>query len=421
MYLSYLFVIIVLIMFSLQVYLSSRQIRHIIKNYATIPKEFVNSTTLEQHQKSSKYNIDKLKLGMIANSFHVIALIILTLMGLLQTIDFWLDKNIHNEYLYALTLFAGIFLFLALFSLPFEYISQFKIEEKYGFNKMTKGLFITDTIKQGLVSAVLIFPLICAAIWIFKKPFGWFYMWLIWISFNILIMLIYPKYIAPLFNKFEALKDENLYLGIENLFTKANFKLSAILVMDGSKRSSHGNAYFTGLGNSKRIVFYDTLLKNLTPNQTIAVLAHELGHLAKKHILKGMLISFALSLVFLYLVNYAQNSLAFYNFMNVMPHISGLNSIHSNYPIVLICMIILMPVLSFFFTPIFSALSRKDEFEADAFASVHHNSDDLIAALIALYNDNASMFSNDELYTKFYFSHPPALERINRLNLLKNI
>ncbi|MFM2344155.1 MAG: hypothetical protein RLZZ210_765 [Pseudomonadota bacterium] len=416
---SYLFIAFILIILTMQIYLACRQIKHISNNYANVPINFAEYTSLEQHQKSSKYSLAKLKISIFEYISETVILVIFTLCGGLQYIDSYLSHNIQNEYLYAIALFSAVFGISSIVGLPFAYIRQFKIEQAFGFNNMTLGLFISDAIKQALLSSILLFPLLCAGLLLLKQNNGWFYAWLIWIGFNVLIMLIYPKYLAPIFNKFTKL-DENKYADLiskmHNLFNNANFKLTDILVMDGSKRSSHGNAYFTGFGKSKRIVFFDTLLNNMNENQTISILAHELGHLAHKHLIKRLISSFIFSLAFFYIIHILYSFFPFYQFMGVAPHLFGITSIHSNYPLLIILLLLIMPFASFIFTPIASHTSRKHEFEADAFAVKHTNSADLTSALIKLYNDNSSLFTHDELYSKFYYSHPPANERIKAIS-----
>ncbi len=417
---SYLFVAFILIITSLQIYLANRQIKHIFVNYLSVPAEFSQHTNLAQHQKSSKYNVAKLKMNIAEYITETAVLVFFTLLGGLQFIDTYLSNNIQNEYLYAISLFACVFGISSIIGLPFAYIKQFKIEQKFGFNNMTIGLFISDSIKQIILSAVLLLPLLSLALMLFKQHYGWLYVWGIWIGFNILMLMIYPKYLAPIFNKFTQLdknKYHDLILRINTLFNSANFQLTDILVMDGSKRSSHGNAYFTGFGKSKRIVFFDTLLNNINENQTLAILAHELGHLAHKHILKRLISSFGLSFIFFYAIHLLYDYFPFYQFMGAIPHLFGITSIHSNYPLLLVLLLLIMPYISFIFTPIASLSSRKHEFEADRFAVKNTNAQDLTSALISLYNDNASMFTNDDLYAKFYYSHPPASERIKAINL----
>jgi STE24 endopeptidase len=300
----------------------------------------------------------------------------------------------------------------ALVELPFDYYKQFVLEARFGFNKMTLRLFITDMLKNMLVGLVIGLPLIWVILSLMEKSgdLWWLYAWIVWSGFQLLMLVLYPTVIAPLFNKFIPLQDENLRARIESLMQRVGFASKGLFVMDGSKRSAHGNAYFSGFGAAKRIVFFDTLLARLTPEQIEAVLAHELGHFKLKHVLKRIAVMFALSLGFLALLGYLKKQIWFFTGLGVDPMLIG-----NNDAMALILFILVLPVFTFLFSPLNSITSRKHEFEADAFAAKYANAQHLVAALVTLYEDNASTLTPDPLHSAFYDSHPPATVRIQQL------
>jgi STE24 endopeptidase len=296
--------------------------------------------------------------------------------------------------------------------LPFSYYRQFVLEERFGFNKMTVGLWIADAVKGGLVGAVIGLPLLWVVLTLMDKTgaLGWLYAWLVWSGFQLLMMVLYPTVIAPIFNKFTPLTDDKLKERIEGLMTRVGFAAKGLFVMDGSKRSAHGNAYFSGFGSNKRIVFFDTLLSRLAPEEIEAVLAHELGHFKLKHIIKRIGVLFALSLAFLALLGWLKTQVWFYTGLGVLPLLG-----QSNDAMALLLFSLVLPVFTFPFSPLTSITSRKHEFEADAFAASHSDARDLVSALVKMYEDNASTLTPDPLHSAFYDSHPPAAARIARL------
>jgi STE24 endopeptidase len=301
---------------------------------------------------------------------------------------------------------------LGALGMPFSLYRQFKLEAKFGFNRMTPKLFVTDTIKGILIGAALGLPLIAAVLWLMAEAgeFWWVWAWGLWSVFNLLVLFIFPTWIAPLFNKFTPLEDESLRTRIEGLMQRVGFASKGLFVMDGSRRSAHGNAYFSGFGAAKRIVFFDTLLSRLAPNEIEAVLAHELGHFKLNHVAQRLLMMFALSLGFLALLGWLKGQVWFYTGLGVTPLMNG-----SNDAMALILFMLALPSFTFLFSPLMSITSRKNEFEADAFAAKHSNSSDLISALVKLYEDNASTLTPDPLHSAFYDSHPPASARVQRL------
>ncbi|EIF82046.1 peptidase, partial [Burkholderia pseudomallei 354a] len=336
----------------------------------------------------------------------------LTLLGGVGALDSLLAGWLGHGYGQQVALVAAVLVISSAADLPFEYYRQFGIEERFGFNRMTKRLFFTDLAKNALLGAALGLPLLFVVLWLMNQAgaLWWLWTWIVWVGFQMLVLVLYPTFIAPIFNKFEPLSDDALRARIEGLMKRCGFAAKGLFVMDGSRRSAHGNAYFTGFGASKRIVFFDTLLARLTGGEIEAVLAHELGHFKRRHVMKRMLWTFALSLALLALLGWLAQRAWFYTGLGVMPSLSG-----SNAGIALVLFFLSMPVFLFFVTPLGSLSSRKHEFEADAFAASQTDARDLVNALVKLYEDNASTLTPDPVYTAFYYSHPPASQRIDRL------
>lgn len=409
---SVLFIAFLLLTLALQFWLGSRHIRHILRHRAAVPTEFATKIPLDAHQKAADYTIAKTKLGMIMLLINAAVLISFTLFGGLQWLSVALVKFTGPGMTYQLSLLASFALISAIIDLPLDYYKQFVLEEKFGFNKMTPGLFFTDMLKSSLLGAAIGLPLIWVMLTLMDKSgaLWWLYAWIVWSGFQLLMMLIFPTWIAPLFNKFTPLSDDALRSRIEGLMQRVGFASKGLFVMDGSKRSAHGNAYFSGFGASKRIVFFDTLLARLAPEEIEAVLAHELGHFKLKHIVKRISVMFIISLGFLALLGFLKQQIWFYNGLGVEPMLLA-----SNDAMALILFMLTLPVFTFVLSPLTSISSRKHEFEADAFAAKHSNGDNLVAALVKLYEDNASTLTPDPLHSAFYDSHPPASLRISRL------
>jgi STE24 endopeptidase len=313
---------------------------------------------------------------------------------------------------YQLALLAAFGLVSGLLDLPFELYATFRIEQRFGFNRMTWRLYLADMLKGIAVAVVLGLPLAALILWIMGATGGlwWLWAWGVWTGFQLLMLLLYPTVIAPLFNKFEPLPDERLRERVQSLMQRCGFQAKGLFVMDGSRRSAHGNAYFTGLGSAKRVVFFDTLLKQLTPGEVEAVLAHELGHFKHKHVLKRMLGMFAFSLAALALLGWLANQAWFYAGLGVQP-----NAAAPNDALALLLFMLAVPVFGYFVSPLLAQLSRKHEFEADAFACAQASGRDLANALLKLHEDNAGTLTPDPLYVRFYYSHPPATERLAAL------
>jgi STE24 endopeptidase len=335
-----------------------------------------------------------------------------TLLGGLQWLSIAIVRITGPGMTYQIALLAAFALISGVIELPFEYYRQFVLEAKFGFNKMTRRLFISDMAKSAVLGIVIGLPLAWVILTLMDKAgsLWWLYAWLVWSGFQLLMLVLYPTVIAPMFNKFTPLSDDSLRSRIENLMQRVGFASKGLFVMDGSKRSAHGNAYFSGFGAAKRIVFFDTLLARLAPQEIEAVLAHELGHFKLRHIVKRIVVMFALSLALLALLGYLKTQVWFYAGLGVDP-IPGV----PNDAMALILFMLALPVFAFLFSPLTSISSRKHEFEADAFAAKHSNAQDLVSALVKLYEDNASTLTPDPLHSAFYDSHPPATVRINRL------
>jgi len=403
-------------MLAVRFWLASRQIRHVLAHSDAVPAEFREKISLVAHRKAADYTVARTKYGIVTMFVNAAVLVAFTLLGGLQ----WLSTQVFGATGGGMTYQIGLIVAFAIVSgiidVPFDYYRQFRLEARFGFNKMTPGLFFTDMIKGVLLGAALGLPLIWVMLTLMDRAgaLWWLYAWLVWSGFQLLVMVLYPTVIAPLFNKFTPLQDEALKARIEGLMGRVGFASKGLFVMDGSKRSAHGNAYFSGFGANKRIVFFDTLLARLAPQEIEAVLAHELGHFKLKHIVKRIAMMFALSLAFLALLGWLKNQVWFYTGLGVSPLIAPGQS---NDALALILFMLVLPVFTFLFSPLASIGSRKHEFEADAFAARHADKADLVAALVKLYEDNASTLTPDPLHSAFYDSHPPASIRIRHLNM----
>ena len=401
-------------------WLNVRQDKAVANSFDTVPNEFNEKITLEDHQKAAEYTQAKLLVNHFEIIFSTVVLLVWTLGGGLN----WLDGLWQAQTDNALTIGVGFIISLmilgSLIDLPFSLYRTFVLEQKFGFNKMDGKTFAGDFLKEVLLTLIIGLPLIYAVLYLMGAmgEFWWAYVWLVLTGFSLLMFWLYPTYIAPIFNKFKPLDNTDLKAKIDNLLTRTGFKSDGVFVMDGSKRSSHGNAYFTGIGKNKRIVFYDTLLEGMEDQEVEAILAHELGHFHHKHIRKHMITSFAISLLGLALLGYLINESSI--IMDLDKAITdwffhGLGVSNPSYHTALILFTLTMPVFSFFIAPISNALSRKHEFEADAFAAKHTNADDLVSSLVKLYRDNAATLTPDKLYSAFHDSHPSASIRIKEL------
>ena len=405
------FIAALLLTVSVQIWLSLRHIRHIRAHQSKVPEEFASQISLADHSKAAEYTCAKTRVGYPGIFLHAGILLFLTLGGGLNVLSEYWSGWIGDPIIHGMALIMSTFLIMSLLEIPLSYYRTFVIEEKFGFNKMTPDMFFADLIKQGLLMALLGAPLLFCILWLMEKTgeHWWLYAWAAWMTFNLFILAIYPAWIAPMFNQFTPLEDATLKTRIEKLMQKCGFKSSGLFVMDGSRRSKHGNAYFTGFGKTKRIVFFDTLLSSLEPKEIEAVLAHELGHFKHRHVIKRITLSFVLSLVFFWLLGFLMNQSWFYE---------GLGVTATSVPqtaMALLLFFLVMPVFTFLLHPISSIYSRKHEFEADAYAAKNSSADYLISALVKLYQDNAATLTPDPLHSSFYDSHPPAAIRVAHL------
>lgn len=394
---------------ALRFWLATRQLLHVKKYRDSVPDSFASKVSLKDHHKAADYTLTNTRIGMIALAYDSLLLLGWTLGGGLD----WLDKNWLAAGLHPVLTGVGVILsamvLMTLLELPFSLYHTFVIEERFGFNRSTFRVFVVDLLKSALLLAVIGTPMIALALWIMEASGGlwWLYVWAVWMAFTLIMFWAYPAVIAPLFNKFSPLDNEALKLRIQALMDKCGFQSKGIFVMDGSKRSGHGNAYFTGFGNNKRIVFFDTLLDSLSPEEIEAVLAHELGHFKLKHIQKRLLSTSALSLAALALLGWLAGQDWFYLGLGVSQPSSWM---------ALMLFMMVLPVFTFFIQPLMSLLSRKHEFEADAYAVQQSSGSDLIHALVKMYRENASTLTPDPLYSAFHDSHPPAPVRISHIS-----
>ncbi len=412
LFLTFSFVAFLLAMVGLKYWLAFRQIRHVTAHANAVPTQFADRVSLDAHRRAAAYTVERTRLGLFETAAGALVLVAATLLGGLDWIVARLAGLGTGDFVLQMLVVTVVLLAVSVLDLPFSWYRQFRIEQKFGFNRMTLKLWVADLAKSLVLTALLGLPLLAAVLWLMRSAgdLWWLYAWLLWVGFNALVLVLYPTLIAPLFNKFEPLKDGGLAERITALLARTGFSSKGVFVMDGSRRSAHGNAYFTGLGRAKRIVFFDTLVERLQPSEIEAVLAHELGHFKLKHIAKRLVFSFVASLAFLALLGWLITQPWFYTGLGVTPSLTG-----SNHGVALVLFALVLPVFTFVFAPVASLLSRKHEFEADAFAARHASAGDLVNALVKLYQDNASTLTPDPLHSAFYDSHPPASIRIQRL------
>ena len=399
-------------------YLATRQIRHVAQNRHAVPAAFAGVISLASHQKAADYTITKARFGLLEMAFGAALLLGWTLLGGIDALNQAINATSLASFgalVPQLALLAAFAAISGVLDLPFTLYSTFKIEERFGFNKMTFKLWLTDMVKGLAVGIVIGLPIAALILWLMgsSSSLWWLWAWAAWMGFNLAILVLYPTVIAPLFNKFKPLDDESLKARVTALMQRCGFAAKGLFVMDGSKRSAHANAYFTGFGAAKRVVFYDTLLKQLSPAEVDAVLAHELGHFKHKHIIKRIFGMFAMSLVGFALLGWLSSQVWFYTGLGITPNLNG-----GNDALALLLFMLVVPLFSFFISPIFAQFSRKHEFEADAYAVAQTEARDLQSALLKLYQDNASTLTPDPVFVKFYYSHPPASERLARMTLV---
>ena len=413
--LTLLFAAALLTSFALKVWLSTRQMRHVALHREQVPAPFVGTVTPEAHRKAADYTLAKGRFGLLTTAFTTAMLIGWTLLGGLDALNVLLRGALHEPYgamAYQLALLAAFAVIGGLVDLPFEWYGTFRIEQRFGFNRMTLRLWLADMAKGVAVAVALGLPLAALVLWIMGATGGlwWLWAWAAWVAFNLVLLVLYPTVIAPLFNKFEPLPDEALKSRVQALMRRCGFAAKGLFVMDGSRRSAHANAYFTGLGAAKRVVFFDTLLARLTPGEVEAVLAHELGHFKHKHVLQRMVGIFGLSLAGLALLGWLAGQSGFYSGLGVAPNLTAPND-----ALALLLFALALPPFTYFVGPLMSSWSRRHEFQADAYACAQADGRDLASALLKLHEDNAATLTPDPLYVRFYYSHPPASERLAAL------
>ncbi|HEY8356161.1 MAG TPA: M48 family metallopeptidase [Ramlibacter sp.] len=394
-------------------WLASRQVRFVARHRDAVPAPFAGTVSLAAHQNAADYTVAKSRVGLAETAFAAAVLVGWTLLGglhaLNQLLVGWLGTGMWQQ----LALLGAFALIGGLLELPFSLYQTFVVEQRFGFNKMTFKLWFGDLLKATLLGTAIGAPIAALILWLMGAagPAWWLWGWAAWMGFNLLLLVVYPTFIAPLFNKFQPLEDEALKARVTALMERCGFAAKGLFVMDGSKRSAHANAYFTGFGAAKRVVFYDTLLAKLSPGEVDAVLAHELGHFRHKHIVKRIVMMFALSLAGFALLGWLSARAWFYSGLGVGPNLQGPND-----ALALLLFLLAMPVFTYFISPLMAQLSRRHEFEADAYAVTQTSGRDLGNALLKLYEDNASTLTPDPVYVKFYYSHPPASERLARLD-----
>jgi STE24 endopeptidase len=409
---SLVFAVAVLASLVVKFWLATRQARHVAAHRDQVPAAFAATVSADSHRKAADYTLAKGRLGLLATAFGAAVLLGWTLLGGLDWLNQRLLDALGGGMLQQLALLAAFVLIGGLITLPLGWYATFRIEERFGFNKMTMSLWLGDLVKGTLVGALIGLPIAALVLWLMGAagPTWWLWAWGVWMAFNLLALVLYPTLIAPLFNKFEPLSDETLKARVNALMQRCGFAAKGLFVMDGSKRSAHANAYFTGFGAAKRVVFFDTLLKQLNPDEIDAVLAHELGHYKRRHILKRIVLMFALSLAGFALLGWVSSQAWFFSGLGVTPSMDTPND-----ALALLLFMMVVPLFTFFLSPLMAQLSRQHEFEADAYAVAHTSGPDLASALLKLYKDNASTLTPDPLYARFYYSHPPASERLSRL------
>lgn len=417
LWLSVTFAAAVLLSFTLKIWLASRQMKHVASHRAAVPAAFVATVPLASHQKAADYTLVRARFGMLTLSIGSALLLGWTLLGGLDALNVAVRDAVLPRWggmAYQLALLAAFSLIGALLDAPLALYNTFHIEQRFGFNRTTWRLYLADTVKGLVVGTLIGLPLVTLVLWLMASAGAWWWLaaWLAWVAFQLLMLVIYPTVIAPLFNKFKPLPDDSLRERVQALMARCGFAAKGLFVMDGSRRSAHANAYFTGLGAAKRVVFFDTLLTRLTPGEVEAVLAHELGHFKLRHVPKRMIAIFALSLAALALLGWLSQQGWFYAGLGVSPNLGAPND-----ALALLLFMLVLPPFGFLIGPLSARISRRHEFEADAYACQQASGQDLANALLKLHEDNAGTLTPDPIYAAFYYSHPPANERLAALKL----
>ncbi len=412
---SFVFAAALIAALAVRFWLATRQMRHVAAHRENVPAVFAGTVSAQAHHKAADYTLAKGRFGLLQSAVGAAVLLGWTLLGGLDALNAALMSSVLPAWgpmAYQLILVAVFALIGGLIEMPFEWYSTFRIEQRFGFNRMTVGMWLGDTVKGAVVGAAIGLPLVALILWLMGAAgtLWWVWAWGAWMAFNLTLLVIYPTLIAPIFNKFKPLEDESLKQRVQSLMERCGFAAKGLFVMDGSRRSAHANAYFTGLGSAKRVVFYDTLLARLSPREVEAVLAHELGHFKHKHVLKRIVSTFVFSLLGLALLGWLSGQQAFYAGLGVYPNVDAPND-----ALALLLFMLALPSFTFFVAPVMAFFSRRHEFEADAYACAQTDGRDLAKALLKLHEDNAATLTPDPLYVRFYYSHPPASERLAAL------
>ena len=409
---TFLFLLALGVSIGLQLWLARRQVHHVLAHRAAVPAHFTHRITLAAHQKAADYTVARTRVGVVELLVDAALLLVLTLGGGLALIAGWIGAIPAPSLARDVALVVAVALVAGAVALPLAWYRTFVIEERFGFNRMTLRLWIADIVKGALIGAALGIPLASLMLWLMARAgtLWWLYAWVAWVVFQLLVLALYPTVIAPLFNKFEPLTDALVRERVERLLARCAFAARGLFVMDGSKRSAHGNVYFTGFGAARRIVLFDTLISRLAPEEIEAVLAHELGHFKLKHVLKRTAWIAAGSLALLALLGWLIGEPWFYAGL-------GVPGPAPRYGVALVLFMLALPVFTFLASPLAAMYSRRHEFEADRYAARYASAPALISALVKLYEDNASTLTPDPLHSAFFDSHPPAPARIARLEL----
>jgi STE24 endopeptidase len=408
----------VLLALLLKLWLATRQMRHVALHRDRVPQAFAGAVSLQAHQRAADYTLARGRFGLLQAAFSSALLLGWTLLGGLDALNVLVRDAVQpalGDMGYQLALLAAFTVVGAVLDLPFDLYRTFVLEQRFGFNRMTWKLYLGDQLKGALVGVIVGLPLAALVLWIMGETgaLWWVWAWVAWTVFQLLALVLYPTLIAPLFNRFTPLPEGELKAQVQGLMSRCGFAAKGLFVMDGSRRSAHANAYFTGLGAAKRVVFFDTLLSKLNGNEIQAVLAHELGHYKHRHVLKRMLLVFGLSLAGLALLGWLSGQAGFYTSLGVRPNLDAPND-----ALALLLFMLALPPFLFLISPLGARLSRRHEFEADAYACAQADGRDLANALLKLHEDNAATLTPDPLYARFYYSHPPATERLAALRAL---
>jgi STE24 endopeptidase len=398
-----------------KLWLATRQTRHVAAHRNAVPAAFAGTVSLHAHQRAADYTLAKGRFGLVSTAFGSAVLLAWTLLGGLDALNLLLRDTVLPAWgpmAYQLALLVAFTVIGSLVELPLDWYGTFRIEQRFGFNRMSLGLWLADLAKGAVVGALIGLPLAGLILWIMGASGGlwWLWAWVAWVVFNLVLLVVYPTLIAPLFNKFEPLADETLKARVQALMQRCGFAAKGLFVMDGSRRSAHANAYFTGLGAGKRVVFFDTLLQRLSPGEVEAVLAHELGHFKHKHVLQRMAGIFGLSLAGLALLGWLAGHSSFYAGLGVSPNLGAPND-----ALALLLFMLALPPFTYFISPLTASVARRHEFEADAYACTQADAAALASALLKLHEDNATTLTPDPVYVRFYYSHPPTSERLAAL------